>query len=212
MRKLLILLALCVAAPVFGAQPPEGRHTLRMGWGDMLFETLAFHSTVSGTYPSPESLPATFFRDEKYGFGYTGHFYAEYLYRCSRVVSVGIQADAEGIFWKEGRFDRYHKLTGAEVAVRNWDVVLMPTVRFTWLRRPMVRLYSGLGAGAIFAFDNRRQFKAGFAVNFNWIGLEIGKGHWGGNVELGMLNSLSDPYHIYQAGSRLISFGAYYKW
>ena len=212
MRRLLTLLLLCVAVPVFGALPPEGRHTLRLGWGDMLFETLAFHSTVRGTYPSPESLPAHFSRDEKYDFGYTGHFYAEYLYRFSKVVSVGIQADAEGIFWKEGNFDRYHKLTQPEVPVRSWDVVLMPTVRFTWLNRPLVRLYSGLGAGTVFAFDNQKQFKAGIALNLNWIGIEIGKGHWGGNVELGMLNSLSDVYHIYQAGSRILSFGAYYKW
>lgn len=212
MKRFLTILLFCMAVPVFGAQPPEGRHTFRLGWGDMLFETMAFQPTVAGIHPSPESLPSSYTRNEKYGFGYTGHIYAEYLYRFSKVVSVGIQADAEGIFWKEGTFDRYHKLTVPEVPVRNWDIVLMPTVRFTWLHRPLVRLYSGLGAGAIFAFDNLRQFKAGFALNLNWIGLEIGKGHWGGNVELGMLNSLSDPYHIYQAASRLICFGAYYKW
>ena len=212
MRKLFTLLLLCVAVPVFGTQPPPGRHSFRFGWGDMLFETLVFHATTPGTYPSPESLPADFSRNEKYAFCYTGHFYAEYLYRLTKVVSVGIQADAEGIFWTEGNFDRYHKLTKAEVPVRNWDVVLMPTVRFTYLDRPMVRLYSGLGAGALFAFDNQKQFKAGIALNLNWIGVEVGKGHWGGNAELGMLNSMTDLFHIFQAGSRLLSFGAYYRW
>ena len=151
MRRLLTILLFCMAVPVFGAQPPEGRHTFRLGWGDMLFETMAFQPTVAGIHPSPESLPSSYTRNEKYGFGYTGHIYAEYLYRFTKVVSVGIQADAEGIFWKEGTFDRYHKLTVPEVPVRNWDIVLMPTVRFTWLHRPLVRLYSGLGAGAIFA-------------------------------------------------------------
>mgnify|MGYP002855302660 FL=1 len=178
----------------------------------MLFETLAFHSSLSGTYGTPESLPANFVRTETYDFGYTGHFFAEYSYRFTKGVSVGFQADAEGIFWKEGDFDRYHKPLIPATHVRNWDVVLMPTVRFTYLNRSMVRLYSGLGAGAVLAFDNLGEFKAGFALNLNWIGIEIGKGHWGGTVELGMLNSLSDVYHIYQAGSRLISFGAYYKW
>ena len=213
MRRLVtLLLFLCVAAPVFGAQPPEGRHTLRLGWGDMLFETLAFHSSVRGTYGAPESLPVNFFRTETYDYGYTGHFFAEYSYRFTQVVSVGFQADAEGIFWKEGDFDRYHQPLIPATNVRNWDVVLMPTVRFTYLNRPMVRLYSGLGAGSILAFNNAGEFRAGFALNLNWIGIEIGKGHWGGTVELGMLNSLSDVYHLYQVGSRLISFGAYYKW
>jgi hypothetical protein len=183
-----------------------------MGWGDMLFETLAFHSTVSGTYPSPESLPATFFRDEKYGFGYTGHFYAEYLYRCSRVVSVGIQADAEGIFWKEGRFDRYHKLTGAEVAVRNWDVVLMPTVRFTWLHTPWVRLYSGLGAGVLFAFDNARQLEAAPAFDVKPLGIQLGKTHWCGSLDFGFLSSMKSVNHIYMFGSRLVSVSVNYRW
>ena len=212
MRKLFTLLLLCVAVPVFGTQPPPGRHSFRFGWGDMLFETLVFHANPRGAYPSPESLPPSFSRMEQYDFGYTGHFYAEYLRRLTRVVSVGIQADAEGIFWKEGNFDRYHKLKAPEVPVRNWDVVLMPTVRFTYLDRPMVRLYSGLGAGALFAFDNQKQFKAGIALNLNWIGVEVGKGHWGGNAELGMLNSMTDIFHIFQAGSRLLSFGAYYRW
>ena len=78
--------------------------------------------------------------------------------------------------------------------------------------RPMVRLYSGLGAGALFTFDNQKQFKAGIALNLNWIGVEVGKGHWGGNAEFGMLNSMTDIFHIFQAGSRLLSFGAYYRW
>ena len=57
-----------------------------------------------------------------------------------------------------------------------------------------------------------KQFKAGIALNLNWIGVEVGKGHWGGNAELGMLNSMTDIFHIFQAGSRLLSFGAYYRW
>lgn len=208
----LSLLLVCSTVSLHASEPLPGRHTVRMGWGDMLFETLVFHSSLPGTYPSPETLPSSFTRTENYDFGYTGHFYAEYSYRLSRVVSVGIQADVEGIFWKEGTFDRYHKPKVPATQVRNWDIVLMPTVRFTYLNRPLVRLYSGLGAGALFALDNAGGFQLASALNFNWIGVEIGKGHWGGNVELGMLNALTDAYHVFQLGSRLVSFGAYYKW
>ncbi len=212
MRRLLTALLLMAAVPVFASQPPSGKHLVRLGWGDMLFETLAFHSTYAGTYGAPEALPANFSRHETFSYGYTGHIFAEYLYRCSPVVSVGIQADMEGIFWKEGDFDRYHQLQGVARSVRNWDFVVMPTVRFTYLERPWVRLYSSLGTGFLLAMDN--QGGSGFApaVNLNWIGLEVGKGNWGGTAELGMLNAVKNAYHIYQAGARLLSFSVYYKW
>lgn len=178
----------------------------------MLFETLAFHSSYSGVYPSPQTLPEHFTRYEKYDYSYTGHYFLEYQYRFTRLISVGFQADVEGIFWKEGSFDRYHQLKATATPVHNWDLVLMPTVRFTYLEKPWVRLYSGLGAGILLAFDNQGGFKPAPALNLNLIGIEIGKGPWGGNIELGMLNALTDAFHVYQLGSRLLSVGAYYKW
>ncbi|MBR1570663.1 MAG: hypothetical protein IJ651_08040 [Bacteroidales bacterium] len=212
MRRLFTALLLMATVPVFAAQPPSGRHTVRLGWGDMLFETLAFHSTYAGTYGAPEALPASFSRHETFDYGYTGHFFVEYLYRSSDVVSVGIQTDVEGIFWKEGDFDRYHRLQGSAQPVRNWDVIVMPTIRFTYLDRPWVRIYSGIGTGVALALDNLGGIKVAPALNLNWIGMEVGKGHWGGTFELGMLNALPDPYHIIQAGSRLFSASVYYKW
>lgn len=213
MRKVLaIILLCCTAFPLLAAEPPESRHQVRVGWGDMFFERLAFHSTVPGTYGAPESLPASFVRTETFDYGYTGHIYAEYSYRYSSLLSFGLMADLEGIFWKKGDFDRYHQLKTPATQVNNWDLVIMPTVRFTYLRKPMVRLYSGVGLGALFAWDNAGGFRMAPSINLNWIGVEVGKGHWGFNAELGMLNSLTGAYHIYQLGSRLISFGAYYKW
>ena len=212
MRKLLTLLLLSVAVPALAAQPPANRHQFRIGWGDMLFETLAFHPSYEGTYGNPESLPADFRRSETFDYRYTGHFFAEYQYRITKVFSVGIQADAEGIFWKEGEVDRYHKSLVPATLVKNWDVVVMPTFRFTYLEKPWVRLYSGLGIGALFAFDNSGGFQLAPALNLNLIGIEIGKGPWGGNIEIGSLNSLTDAYHVYLLDSRLISIGAYYKW
>ncbi len=212
MRQLLTIFLLMAVVPVCAAQPPSGKYMVRLGWGDMLFETLAFHSTYAGTYGTPEALPANFSRHETFDYGYTGHIFAEYLYRFSSKVSVGIQADVEGIFWKEGDFDRYHQLKGSAQPVRNWDVAVIPTIRFTYLDREWVRLYSGLGTGILLAFDNLGDSRLAPALNLNWIGMEVGKGHWGGTFELGMLNALSSPYHIIQAGSRLFSASVYYKW
>jgi len=188
------------------------RHSVRIGWGDMMFETMAFGPSLSGEWPSPESLPETYMHDEIYDVGYTGHIFAEYQYRVSKVTSLGIQADLEGIFWKEGLFDRYHHLIAPATNVRNWDLDLLLTARFTYFNRDWVRLYSGLGVGALFAFDNLGNFGVAPAVNINWIGVEVGKGPWGGSFELGALNALSNTRTIYQVFSRIFSLSFYYKW
>ncbi len=220
MRKpfttVIVLLLTAAALPTAFCQndntTPDRRHSVRIGWGDMLFETMAFGPSLNGAWVNPESLPDNYLHDEIYDMGYTGHIFAEYQYRVSKVTSLGIQADLEGIFWKEGVFDRYHNLVIPATPVRNWDLDLLLTARFTYFNRDWVRLYSGLGVGALFAFDNLGDFGVAPAFNINWIGVEVGKGPWGGSFELGALNALSNTRAIYQMFSRIFSLSFYYKW
>ncbi len=212
----IVLLLTAAALPTAFCQndntTPDRRHSVRIGWGDMLFETMAFAPSLNGTWVNPESLPDNYLHDEIYDMGYTGHIFAEYQYRVSKVTSLGIQADLEGIFWKEGVFDRYHNLVIPATPVRNWDLDLLLTARFTYFNRDWVRLYSGLGVGALFAFDNLGDFGVAPAFNINWIGVEVGKGPWGGSFELGALNAISNTRAIYQMFSRIFSLSFYYKW
>lgn len=195
-----------------GNSTPDYRHSFRIGWGDMLYETMAFRPKLIGTWPNPDALPDNYSHFETFDFGYTGHLFAEYQYRLTKVTSLGIQADVEGIFWKEGVFDKYHNLMLPAKSVRNWDLTLLATARFTYFDRPWMRLYSGLGVGALFAFDNDGGFGAAPAFNLNWIGVEVGKGQWGGTFELGALNALANTRTIYQVFSRIFSASFYYKW
>ena len=195
-----------------GNSTPDYRHSVRIGWGDMLYETMAFRPKLIGTWPNPDALPDNYSHFETFDFGYTGHLFAEYQYRLTKVTSLGIQADVEGIFWKEGVFDKYHNLMLPAKSVRNWDLTLLATARFTYFDRPWVRLYSGLGVGALFAFDNDGGFGAAPAFNLNWIGVEVGKGQWGGSFELGGLSALANTRTIYQVFSRIFSASFYYKW
>ena len=206
------LLCLTLAA----AARPKGdltlRHQVRIGWGDMLFETMAFHASPVHYYPVPEALPANFTTKEKHSYTYTGHLFAEYQYRASRVVRVGAMLDVEGIFWKEDSYDRYHNQTGVTVPVRNYDIVVMPTVRFDYFNKEYVSLYSGLGAGLLVALDNHGGCEPAPAFNLNLIGVQVGHGHWWGAAELGLLSALTGGDRIYMLGSRLISFSLNYRW
>ena len=216
MKKILLLpLLLCITVLAAGARPKgdlSGRHQLRVGWGDMLFETMAFHGGPAHIFPDPSAFPADFTIEEAFDFGYTGHLFAEYQYRVSRVVRVGALLDWEGVFWKTADFDRYHQQVIPATRVRNYNLVAMPTVRFDYFKREMVSLYSGLGAGLLLAFDNAGGSALSPALNLNFIGIQVGKGHWSGGMELGFMAALSSPHKIYMIGSRLVSVSLNYTW
>lgn len=203
MRRVFTLLLLgaallCQAAPKDGE--PLQRHQVRLGWGDMLFESFAFHpgATTSGKRTQD--------------FGFTGHLFAEYRYSLNQVVSLGVQADWEGIFWKEVPTDIYRKPIGEATSVKNYNLCVIPVVRFTFFRREWVQLYAGAGIGPLFAFDNARNLEVAPALNLNLLGVQVGKGHWSGSVELGGLTALSGANKIYMLGSRLVSISLNYSW
>lgn len=202
MRKLLPLLA--ALAPMLLPQPvaaQEGwHHQVRLGWGDMLFETLAFHAGygADGTRLSD--------------FCYTGHFFAEYDYRFTRVVSVGFQADIEGIYFTETPCDDLRKPVGDPFRGHNHFLTLLPQVRFTYFDKGLVELYSGVGLGLLLAFDNRHRVEAAPTLGLTLLGVGVGNEHWGGSVELGGLNALLHANQVYMLGSRLISVGVHYRW
>lgn len=185
MRRFLILILLGVCAFCRAGNLPQGpRHQVRVGWGDMIFETLAFHKNV-----------------ERSHVGYTGHIFTDYQFRCSKRVSVGAQADFEGIFWDEA--------TGRS---RNYNTTVLGLVNFHWMDSEWVRLYSGLGAGVLIAFDNAHTCKLVPATNLTFLGVQVGKGHWAASLDLGMLNAFTGTTKVYMLGSRMLSASVVYRW
>ena len=180
MKKAIIILTLLLSAATAGAQE---KHLFRLGYGDSLFEKMAFHdSDITSDYK------------------YSGHIFTDYHYSLTKVTSVGIQADFQSICWTE-----------KNMRSRNYDFSVMPTVRFTWMRSSWVRLCSGLGAGVLFAFDNAggREFAPVF--DLKGIGVQIGKTHWCGSVDFGFMAAVKNMNHIYMMGSRLVSVSVNYR-
>lgn len=215
MKRILLVVCLLAAAFVAGAQPANEvgmRHQIRVGWGDALFETLSFANTKPHIYPNPEALPADFSIREQFNSCCTGHFFVDYGYRINKLVRVGGQVDFEGIFWDEGYFNRNHQLVGTAKKVRNFNIVVMPTVRLEYMHKNIVTLYSGAGAGMLVAFDNAKACELSPALNLNLVGVQLGKGHWSGGVELGLMLALSGGNKVYMLGSRLLSVSLNYAW
>ena len=186
-RILTIILLLTPLLCVAGVPHEANRNQVRIGWGDMLFETLSFHPT--------SNLQGVVTSD----YGYTGHIFGEYQRRLGKTLSVGAQLGFEGIFWKE---------KGAQV--NNFNLALMPTVRFIYYEKGLFTLYSSLGAGLLTAFDNGGTVEFAPAFNLNFFSVQVGKGAWSGTLELGMLNALQNPNKVYMVASRMLSVSLNY--
>ena len=185
----LALWALPCAA--FSGNSEPQKHQLRVGWGDMLFETLAFHSSTMNLYP-----------ENTHDYKYSGHIFGEYRYNFNKVTSLGLLADFESICWT----------VGPDTPSRNYNLTLLPNVRFTYLNKEWVKMYSGVGIGALAAFDNQRNIEAAPAFNLNALGVQVGKGHWSGAIELGFMAAMRGADCIYMLGSRLVSVSLNYSW
>lgn len=161
-------------------------HEVRVGWGDMQFETAMYHAThYTGDYK------------------YTGHIFATYQYRFKSWLSVGLDFDYEQVFWKESK-----------TKANFYNICLIPQVRFTYFWSKYVNLYSGIGVGLLINGGSELNFrsqKTAFApvLELTTLGVQVGDNHWFGTVELGGLNSLSSPTDVYMLASRLfsVSFG-----
>ena len=127
-------------------------------------------------------------------------------------MSAGVQTDFEGIFWKVASRDAAGTVVSDPVRVNNYNLCILPSVRFTYFRSEWVDIYSGLSVGLLMAFDNQRQFELAPAFNLNLVGVRVGKGHWGGTAEIGLLNALKGGNDVFMVGSRIISVGVNYTW
>ncbi len=181
----IIITLLLLSCLSFSGRAQDSRHLLRLGWGDYLFEKLAF-------YPS----------DNTSDYAYTGHLFADYQYSLTPVISVGAQADFSGIFWT----------TEENLRSRNYDLSLLATLRFTWLRSRWVRLYSGLGYGPLLLLDNAGNREWSTVLSLNPVGVQIGNSPLCCSLDLGMMAAMQSVNRIYMMGSRLVSVSINYRW
>lgn len=180
-------------------------HEIRIGWGDMMFENLIWH-----TEPHPTILSPDYTDQYNEHYRYTQHLFAEYMYNFGYWYSVGILVDYSGVLWD----DVTRNGTGKELARltdrQYHNIVLMPTVRFAYYHSEYVSLYSALGIGLNINTSTELDYKGRTtavapAVNISLLGVRIGKGRWFGSVEVGGMIALASSNEVYMLGSRLFT-------
>ena len=187
------------------------RNEIRIGWGDQLFESLIWHNPTSITTTMPAE--ATYQYKERYR--HHQHIWVEYQYRFKHWFSLGAMVDMSEVGWdvvtRNGQ--------GTELArdKKNYfyNLVIMPTIRFTYFHHPNVNIYSGLGIGMDInggtEVDGKGRHTAlGAAVNFTLVGISANYDRWFCAFDLGGMYALKNANAIYMASSRImnVSIGA----
>ena len=184
----------------------EQRNELRLGWGDQLFESLMWHNPTSIT----KTMPVTYEQTYKENYRHNQHIWLEYQYRFNHWFGLGGMIDMSEVGWDKVTRDG----TGAELARDGkhyfYNLVIMPTVRFTYFHHPNVNIYSGLGIGlgingGTEVNGQGKNTDLGAAANFTIVGVSANYKRWFVAFDYGGLYSLKNANYIFMAKSRMLN-------
>lgn len=201
MKRLFLIMMVWVVPLVCVAETRAARDTLRhevrVGWGDLIFETAMFHAK-----------PNTNLNTDHYR--YTGHLFAEYQYRCCYWFSFGGIIDYDQVNWRvlregDNAPDHYYV-----------NLMFMPSVRFTYLHSEWVNVYSALFAGLNINTGTEENFRGektrcAPAFGVTLLGLSIGRGHWFGTAEWGAVSAFNNMNEIYKLNARILTVSVGYR-
>lgn len=87
------------------------------------------------------------------------------------------------LIWSGGFIPVHYSPTHQRVSTfTSTNITIMPTVRFAWLRRGIVQLYSGVGLGLAIGYNenlNYNETLANVAYDVTFIGLSVGRDLFG---------------------------------
>ena len=186
----------------------QQRNELRIGWGDQLFESLVWHNPTYIVKTMPTSYEQVYHEN----YRHDQHVWIEYQWRFKHWVSLGGMVD-----WSDVRWDDVTRNgAGVEVAREGghwfYNIVIMPTVRFTYFHHENVNLYSGLGVGLDINGGSEtdgwgRKTDVGAAINVTVFGVSANYQRWFWTVDFGGLYALKNGNTIFMASSRIMNVG-----
>lgn len=187
-------------------------HEVRVGWGDQIFETLVWHDPVTKTIipENPFIRPGDFRSVTKENYSYSQHFFAEYQYYLIHWFSVGGMLDMSGFSWNLVTRDGTGKVLDKSGREYCYNIVMMPTIRFTYFRHNIVQLYSGLGVGLDINGGTETNIKgkrtdAGLALNLTLLGMSANYKRIFAAVEYGGMYALHDMNSLFMVKSRMLT-------
>ena len=210
MRKQLLIASLLVFSLSMMAEDltsefNHGRHALRLGWG--LGSNHPYKNYINTTSGDPidpieaiqgmtsaeaHAFLQSYRKTANAQYSNWGHLFLAYQYNFNHWSSVGLELDWLHCQYLFDYQDGYGVLVErARTSYLN-QMTIMPTVRFTYFRRPLVQLYSGLGLGYTFSVESF--VSHGFTFSPTLFGVNVGNEHWFAEVELGAMTTVSTSW------------------
>jgi hypothetical protein len=186
MKKILVMvIAAMMAAMNVNAQEEEYlKHEIGVSYGMLSNSTWMSIGDAIGT--AIFSLGSIRYDDD----GFFGPLALEYFYHLDPVVGVGVI----GVYAQETQ----NMFIGKEPwgDAKNTYLTFLPAMKFNWLRKEYIGLYSKIGAGVTIRTQKEDYSKSNYEdvskskVFFNWqltgIGFEVGPKNFRGFVEAGL--------------------------
>lgn len=184
------------------------RNEIRIGWGDQMFESLMWRNPTHIITTMPESYQKTY--NENYS--HNQHIWLEYQWRFNHWFSLGAMMDFSEVDWdvvtRNGKGAEVNRSEGHFF----YNIVFMPTIRFTYFHHEHVNLYSGLGVGLDInggsetnGYGNKTDI--GAALNLTLFGVSANYERWFWTVDFGGMYALKNMNTIFMASSRMINVG-----
>lgn len=205
----IILLFLCLALNAMAETKTDildRRNEIRIGWGDQIFETLMWHNPTSITTTMPESYRQVYKED----FRHHQHLWFEYQRRFAPWFALGAMFDMSEVGWTNVTRNGQ----GMEVERSNreyfYNLVFMPTMRFTYFYHPNVNIYSNLGIGLDFnggteVNEAGQSTDISVALNATVLGFSFNYKRWFCAIDLGGMTALQNKNVVFMAASRMIN-------
>ena len=209
-RLFYILIAICGLTMSTQAETIDERaftpNELRIGWGDQLFESLMWNNPATIVTTMPTSWKRTYHEN----YRYHQHIWLEYQWRFNHWFSLGGMVDMSEVGWDDVTRNGAGTILTTTPNCYFYNLVIMPTIRFTYLHHKHVNLYSGIGFGLdINGGTERNEAKRltdfGGALNITAIGLSANYDRWFMTVDVGGLTALKSKNTIFMALSRMIN-------
>ena len=184
------------------------RHEVRIGWGDQIFESLIWHNPVYRA----RTMPAEYTQLYHENYRHSQHFWAEYQYRFKKWFSLGGMTDLSFVHWDDVTRNGLGEELTRDKGHYFFNLVIMPTIRFTYYHHPNVNLYSGLGVGMDINGGTEtdglgRHAVVGAAMNITVFGVSANYKRWFCTVDFGGMYALRNANTIFMASSRMINVG-----
>ena len=185
----------------------QQRNEIRFGWGDQLFESLMWHNPTNIVTTMPADGWHKVYHEN---YRHNQHLWLEYQWRFYDWLSFGAMMDISEVGWS----DVTRNGVGVEMERSErkyfYNLVFMPTVRFTYFHHPYVNIYSGLGLGMDINGGTEtngagKHTDVGMALNITAVGISANYDRWFMAVDLGGLTALKDKNTVFMVASRMIN-------